>query len=186
MGVESCGCLHYGWIAPCNLFVGQARIEVVGNPRLQSVEVDVDQERVSACLNPRKRCREQIGQRRPVLPAVAGHCYLRKGETKRQVRLEAFVERAGLRLRRRRQFVELGQAPQIAEADRLRRCVVGLAYERRDGRADLNAYRVFGCREDARVGPAVRCLLTGLVLVAVEVVDADRVERLQRIAPASQ
>ena len=44
---------------------------------------------------------------------------------------------------------------------------------------DLDADRVFGCREDAGVGAAVRRGLAGLVLVAVQAVDADGVEGLQ-------
>ena len=84
---------------------------------------------------------------------------------------------------RRRQFLALGLAPQLAEADRLCCTVVGLAYQRGDRGADLDADRVLRRREDAGVGVAVGRGLAGLVLVAVETVDADGVERLQVALP---
>ena len=67
----------------------------------------------------------------------------------------------------------------MAEADPGGRGVVGFAHQCGDGRPDLDAHRVALRREDARVRRAVGGDLAGLVLVAVQAVDADGVERLQ-------
>ena len=48
--------------------MAQSRVEVIGDPRLESVEIDIDKERVTLSLNAGKRNRKQIGQRRPVEP----------------------------------------------------------------------------------------------------------------------
>ena len=35
-------------IKPCDLFMAQSCVEVIGDPRLESVEIDIDEERVAA------------------------------------------------------------------------------------------------------------------------------------------
>ena len=67
----------------------------------------------------------------------------------------------------------------MPESDLPGRRVVGFADQRRDGGADLDADWIAVRREDARVGGAVRRDLSRLVLVAVQAVDTDRVERLE-------
>ena len=92
---------------------------------------------------------------------------------------------SGPRLRRRRQILVLSLAPQIAEADRFSRRVVSLAYQRRDCCSNLDTDRVAWSGEDARVGVAVWGRLARPVLVAVERIDPDYVERLQVPFPHS-
>src|SRR5258708_4944944 len=67
----------------------------------------------------------------------------------------------------------------MAEAYGARRRVVFLADQGGDRSADLDALAVVLGREDRGVGLAVGRGLAGLVLVAVEAVDADRIKRLE-------
>ena len=78
-GVEPCFRIHHRWISASYLLMTQVSAEVVGNSHLQPVEVNVYQERVPAGLDPWKRGREQVRQRRPIMPAVA-HCHRREGQ----------------------------------------------------------------------------------------------------------
>ena len=73
----------------------------------------------------------------------------------------------------------------MPETDVIGGCMFGPAHQRRDGGADLDADRIALRRKDARVGRAVGCDLAGLVLVAIQAVDTNRVERLKVNAPAS-
>ena len=83
--------LHHARIAACNLFMTHICIEVIGDPRLEPVQIDVDEKSVAARLDARKRDREQIGQRRPVEPMLADR-RLHEGQTEWQKRFDAFVE----------------------------------------------------------------------------------------------
>ena len=56
-----CRVPHRGRIASCDIFMAQLRIEVIRDPRLQPVEIDVDEKRVAVGLDPRKRHWKQIG-----------------------------------------------------------------------------------------------------------------------------
>ena len=51
--------------------MAQIWIEVIGDPCLESVEVDIDEERIAAGLDPRERPREQFRQCGPVEPVSA-------------------------------------------------------------------------------------------------------------------
>ena len=71
----------------------------------------------------------------------------------------------------------------MTELDRIGRFVVRLAHQRRNRGADLDADGIAFCRENARIGRAVGRDLAGLVLVTVQAVDANRVERFEVALP---
>ena len=52
--VEPSRALHYSWIAPRDLIVAEGRVEIISDARLEPVNIDVDQERIAAGLDPRK------------------------------------------------------------------------------------------------------------------------------------
>jgi len=57
--------------------------------------------------------------------------------------------------------------------------MIGLADQRRDGCADLDADRIAFGREDAGVRRAIGRHFAGFIFVAVEAVDTDGIERLK-------
>ena len=71
VGVEQRGLLHDGRMAAGDVVGAQLRIEVFVDPRLERVEVNVDEESVAAGLDAGERHREQVGQGRPVEPIFA-------------------------------------------------------------------------------------------------------------------
>ena len=60
---------------------------------------------------------------------------------------------------------------------------IGFAHQRRDGGADLDADRIAFRRKNARVRRTVWRHLAGLILVAVQAIDPDRVERFKVALP---
>ena len=174
--------LHHARIAARDLFMAHICIEVIGDPRLEPVQIDVNEKSVPARLDARKRDREQIGQRRPVKPALAHRC-LHERQAERQDRLDAFVKRTRCLLRRGHQFCALGLSPQMAKTDLPGRSMVGFAHKCRDGGSDLDTDRIARRRENAGVRCAVGRNFSCLVLVAIQIVDPDRVERFKVTLP---
>ena len=140
-------------------------LEVLANPRLESVEIGIDKISVAAGFHARKRNREQVGQCRALEPILA-HCRLCEWQAERQDRLDGGIEHVRFRLRCRRQFREFGLSPQMAEADPGGRGMVGFAYQRRNRCSQLDTYWIAFGGKDARVRRTVRRHLAGLVLVA--------------------
>ena len=105
------------------LLMAQVRVEVVADARLEPVEIDIDEECIAAGLDPRKRGREQVGQRRPVEPLIT-HSRSHERQAEWQDGLDRVVERIRRRFRGRRELRGLGLSPQVPESDLPSRRVV--------------------------------------------------------------
>lgn len=158
--------------------MGQVLVEVIRDARLKPIPVDIHQERIAAGLHARKRYREQLRQRRPVEPLVAYRRRLVR-QAERQHRIVVLIEGFRRCLRRGCEFLSLAPAPEVTELHAAGRRMIGLADQRRDGCAHLNAHRVVLCGEDAGVRRAIGRYFAGFIFVAVEAVDADGIERLK-------
>ena len=176
--VEACPDPHGCRVALPDRLVVQLRVEIVADPLFKALAVHINHKCITIGVDAGEIDRKQIGQRRPVKPVCADR-RSQEGKTERQRRIDAVVKHLGSRLRRLQQLRALGPPPEVPEGDLVGRRVVRLAHQGRDGGADLDADRIALRREDARVRRAVRRDLAGLVLVAIQTVDADSIERLK-------
>ena len=124
-----------------DLLMAQVRVEIVGNPRFETVEIDIYKERVAAGLDAGERAGNRSGRagqsNQPGLTAIGANGRPR-GRTGAKVSYSA----AGSVSASFNKLFALGLAPEVAEADCLGRRMVRLTHERRDGGADLDADRI--------------------------------------------
>ena len=186
-GVEVRRRPHRRRVTPGDFLVAQGRVEVVRDSRLQPVEVRIDEKPVAAGPHPGERHRKQFRQRRPAEPILAhGQRFERQTEAqRRRQRGIAGIHARGVKaLEQRRPTVDGPCLVEVSIPDAPRRPRPRLARlgEQGDAGAHPDAGRLALQSEHRLAGAAVRRVF-GDDAVAMQVVDAHRVERLQVTFP---